>query len=98
MYTPQIAQQLEVPPAGAGEETFLSTHPIWVERDEISLVTQCDVVRFRPATVSVENCRYRSAVRAQYSRPADRSVGRNTKSRSRRCANQAASLEHGFRR
>jgi hypothetical protein len=98
MYAPQTARQLEMPPAAAGDdEAFLSTQQIWAERDGISLVTQCDVVRLPPATVDTEKRQYWSAGNVRYSRPADRSVGRNARSGLRNSVNQAASLEHGFR-
>jgi hypothetical protein len=49
------------PAAANGHEASLVAQRIYAERDGISPTMQCDVARFRLATINMENCQYPSA-------------------------------------
>src|SRR5690348_119162 len=99
MYVFRTVHELATSPPAAGEhEPPLIPQHICAGRGGISLVTQYDVVRFRPATAGIENGRYPSAGSVvRDSRPPNRSIGSNTRNRSHNSVSRTAFLEHGFR-
>jgi len=75
-------------------ESPLISQQVCAETNGISLTTQCEVARSRPATVGVEECRYRAAERVRYTRFCEGSAGR---SKSRKSAHPVAFLDQSIR-